>query len=84
MEGQLSISGAQLLLILGGSGGVIAFLFGIVMKQQATILKVANDYAEKLAERDRENSKILTENAIANASSAAALNAIAEKVKPNV
>jgi len=84
MEGQLSISGAQLLLILGGSGGVIAFLFGIVMKQQATILKVANDYAEKLAERDRENNKILTENAIANASSAAALNAIAEKVKPNV
>lgn len=84
MEGQIAITGGQLLLILGGAGTVIVTLFGVIMKLQAQLVAQANAQSEKWAKRDAENARILTDVAVSNNSTATAMQSLAEKLNRNV
>lgn len=83
MEGQIVISGGQLLLILGGAATVIGTLFTWLMKGFEKRITQAESYAEKLATRDRENAAVLSEIAVANNNTARAMEALANGLNRN-
>lgn len=83
MEGQIVITGGQLLLILGGAATVIGTLFTWLMKSYEKRITQSEAYAEKLATRDREVADVMREIAIANNNSARAMEALASGLNRN-
>ena len=83
MEGQIILTGGQLLLILGGAGTVIVSLFGLLMKANTQLVTVVNNQSEKWAARDAENARIMADVAVSNNNTAAAMQALATELNRN-
>jgi len=83
VEGQIILTGGQLLLILGGAGTVIVSLFGLLMKANTQLVTVVNNQSEKWAARDAENARIMADVAVSNNNTAAAMQALATELNRN-